>query len=292
MENLAKIRFYKARPFGDRFSATFEFIGQNIKIIATSLMLVIGPFSIIIAILQGFMIKYIQSVVVDQFDIMSFTRMGRWGGILFLLLILVNTLNVSVIYNIMLLYNKKFPEEEIRLTDVVNAIWKDILPLIFLGILSFFIVGLGMILFVIPGIYLGVVLSLALPILFFERKGVLNAFDRCFKLVSDNWWSTFGLIIVSFIILTFIRFIVEYIVGLFSGLIINEEDGMEALMGIKYPIFIMISTFIQMLLNSLGYLVLMVVLAFQYFNLVEEKESMGLRQDISELESDNNDFGL
>ncbi|MBW0105726.1 hypothetical protein [Pseudonocardia sp. KRD291] len=62
------------------------------------------------------------------------------------------------------------------------------LPLLGWGILAAILIFIGFILLVIPGIYLGVVLSVVAAVVMYERDGI----GRCFSLVNPRWFPTFG----------------------------------------------------------------------------------------------------
>ncbi len=75
------------------------------------------------------------------------------------------------------------------------------------------IVALGLIALVVPGIILGTMFSLALPVVMIESPGVLESLGRSRKLVSRRWLKTLALIIVFGIIVG----IASAIVGVISG---------------------------------------------------------------------------
>lgn len=73
--------------------------------------------------------------------------------------------------------------------------------------LSFFAalaITLGMILFVVPGVYLCVAFGFALPALLIENKGALSALKSSYSLVHGRWWMVFGRLLLTFFISTLI----------------------------------------------------------------------------------------
>jgi MFS family permease len=72
--------------------------------------------------------------------------------------------------------------------------------LLWILVLTFLGVVLGLILCVVPGIYLWVGWSLALPALLTENVRGCRALGRSRALVRGTWWRTFGLLLVGFLL--------------------------------------------------------------------------------------------
>jgi hypothetical protein len=70
------------------------------------------------------------------------------------------------------------------------------LPLIALAILSSIGVGLGLLLFIIPGLILAVMWSVVTPALVVDRTGVMGSFERSAWLSKGHRWSIFGLLLL------------------------------------------------------------------------------------------------
>jgi hypothetical protein len=85
--------------------------------------------------------------------------------------------------------------------------------LIGLALLIGLVVGVGFILFVIPGIIFLVFLSVSVAAFIVERTGAVDSMKRSWRLVSGNWWHTFGVIIVAAILAGIVNGIVTAIGG-------------------------------------------------------------------------------
>ncbi|OLE75801.1 hypothetical protein AUG19_04550 [archaeon 13_1_20CM_2_54_9] len=81
-----------------------------------------------------------------------------------------------------------------------------------LSIVVGFIVFLGLIALIIPGIILAIMFSLALPVLLIEKKGVFDSMGRSRELVGHRWAKTFA----TFLVLAIIFIIASTIVGAIS----------------------------------------------------------------------------
>ncbi len=73
-------------------------------------------------------------------------------------------------------------------------------PLIGAGLLSGLGVGVGFLLFVIPGLILLTIWAVIAPVIVIERSGVLAAFGRSRQLVRGNGWRVFAAIFIVFLI--------------------------------------------------------------------------------------------
>ena len=60
-------------------------------------------------------------------------------------------------------------------------------------------VGIGFLVFVIPGLVLVVMWAVVAPVTVLERPGIFAAFGRSRELVRGNGWSVFGVLVVVFV---------------------------------------------------------------------------------------------
>jgi hypothetical protein len=69
------------------------------------------------------------------------------------------------------------------------------------GILAGLGIAIGLVLLIVPGLYLMTIWSVLIPVIVLEGRGVMEAFGRSRELVSGNGWNAFGVIVLSFLIL-------------------------------------------------------------------------------------------
>jgi hypothetical protein len=84
--------------------------------------------------------------------------------------------------------------------------------LLWLAILWAVLVFVGLIAFLLPGIWLIVVWSVSVPALMFEHVGGLKALGRSFDLVRGRWWATFAEMLVAIIMVAIVTFVIGFVI--------------------------------------------------------------------------------
>ena len=271
----SKIEFRKVRDFGALLNVTFDYIKKNFKVLLKSNLLISAPFILLAGVFMGLY----QSSMFNFADYPDLQQIG----IPFLLSMFFMLLSYLIITVVTYSHFMVYKQSETGVFDI-DEIWqmvkKNFFMILFTGIGYTFVVVFGFILLIIPGVYLSIALSLIFIVRLEEGLGFFDAVSRCTKLISKNWWFTFGLIIVVGIIqgfLTYALYIPNYIMMFataFTG--INSETS--SLNRILYILTSIISS-----LGVLLYVISTVAIAFQYYNLVERKEAPGLLQQIDEI---------
>ncbi len=294
MAQQQKIKLYKIRSFSQKLNATIEFIRQNFKSLGKAIIYILGPLAILNGLLLSqyfnFMFGNLDPQNIDSFQ-SPFAFVFNPSYIGFLILSMISgLLNYSIIVNFMRLYKEKFPEE-ITVTEILNTSWRDVLPLLGLMLVMGILLMLSFIVFIIPGIYFMIALSLAVPVLIFEKEGIFEAMSRSFKLTKGKWWSTFGLLMVSYFLMQavamifIIPFYVFYFLGIFTMV---EEVGINAdVSSWWFQAGMTLSVMLMILGSFLAQSIPIIAINFQYFNLVERHESVGLIGEIEQLDSEN-----
>lgn len=287
-----KIKLYKIRNFSEKLNATIEFIRQNFIPLGKAIIYIVGP----LAILTGLLLSQYFSFLFENMKSENFENIQNPFGAVFnssyfgfiLMSMVAAALNISIVLNYMRLYQHNYPNE-ITVTDVLNLSWRDILPLIGLFVIGGILAVFGLFIFIIPGIYLIIVLSLSSSTLIFERKGIAEAINRSFKLIKGKWWSTFGLIVVTYFIMQavamifIIPFYVFYFLGIFTMV---EESGITTeVSSIWFQAGMTLSIMFMLLGSFITQCIPVIAINFQYFNLVERHESVGLLTDIEQLDT-------
>lgn len=285
------INIFQQRDFGDKINVTFQYVTQNFRSLGLALLYIVGP----VALLAGIATGIFQSNILALGDVSrrrdatdptaAFEILRNvfspafWFTLLFGLLA---ALAVSLVtYAHMKIYARKSASGTGPVPISVAEVWEELQPVIgraiVISVLGSIITGVGFLFFVIPGVYIAIVLVLALAVTTFEGTDFGHTWDRCFKLIRDKWWSTFGLVLVMGII--------SGIVGLIFTLpaaILNFLAGARLLpdaSGLWLVVGNVIGTVGGTLLRTLIY----VAIGFQYANLVERQEGRGLLSAIDQI---------
>jgi hypothetical protein len=90
-------------------------------------------------------------------------------------------------------------------------------PLAIAGILAGLAVAVGLLLLIVPGLYLLTIWSVLIPVIVLERRAVMEAFGRSRELVSGYGWSAFGVIVLCFLILVGVSIVVSILTFWIGG---------------------------------------------------------------------------
>lgn len=97
--------------------------------------------------------------------------------------------------------------------ECLAAAFRVLLPLIGVGFIFAFAIGIGFVLLVIPGVIIMVMWSVAGPATVVERDGVLMALSRSGELTKGSRWKIFGLFLALLVIYLLV-FMILGVVGL------------------------------------------------------------------------------
>ncbi len=84
--------------------------------------------------------------------------------------------------------------------ELISSAVPFIAPLLGAGILAGLGIGIGLILLIVPGLFLLTIWAVIAPVIVVEKTGVFPAFGRSRELVKGQGWRVFGVLIVMFLI--------------------------------------------------------------------------------------------
>jgi len=302
------IEYHKTRDFGKKLNATIEFIKQNFKPLFKSLLFIAGPFVMLGSLLftqlySNFMTGMMNQMQGVDFLSNDYISMVVYGSIGMLFLIIGGTATIATVNEYIILYEKKKgPNIEVsEVWERVKATFFTVLGTMILYtlvifaayiiiiipiaifanvsmVLTFFVAlacGLGL-------MYIMITLSLIFIIRAYENVGFGTAFSRCFYLIKEKWWSTFGIIFITSIIRGVISsiFFIPWYISFFVQMMHSTQT--QTFEDPSLPMQILNYTLL-MLYFACGvilYCIPLIAIAFQYFNLVERKEARGLMSKI------------
>ena len=203
------ITLYQQRDFGEKINATFNYAVQQFRSLATALLYIAGPVTLAAGIAGGIYQSNLIKVLgngtgfgvdpsANPFAIFEQILSPAYWLVIFFTFVSYILVSLTV-YAHMKIYARN-PGEPIS----VGAVWQEVQGLLVGSVVVSIVTGIavfaGILLFILPGVYIAIPLSLAVAVFVFEGLGVGEIFSRCFALIKDKWWSTFGLILVMGII--------------------------------------------------------------------------------------------
>ena len=291
--------FRQRRDFGQKFSATFEFIAAHWHGLGRCLLYLVLPAALLRAVAAGVLQQQTLTGIFNNAtpggggnataqQIAMMSRMVStplyWVSLTFG--IAFATLLVLTVYGYVKLCLRPYPSAEpIMPRDVWQVVKQDFVGAFFSYLGIAVIVGIGFFLLVIPGIYLFVALMPFFIVKVVEGTGFGATLSRCLSLTKGKWWSTFGLLAIMVLVL----FVVLLVVGAFSGMVTlglmhsgwnPAESGTG---GRAVQILFIALAAIGSVLNLLFYPPMLLAIAFQYFNLVERRDGTGLYQLVNQI---------
>lgn len=274
-----KIELRKMRDFNAKMNATFEFLRQNFVPLSKALLYIGGPFILLAGVFSGFYNRYTltlqrQETVNPAFEFVG--DLAVWLSLMFLFLMLSYIVVLIVIYEYFRLYEKQPATRSIEVSEIWPAVKTNFLPMVGASLLVAVVIFAGFLLLLGPGVYLSIVLSLIVPILIIEQKSIGESFTRCFKLITDKWWSTCGLIVVTGIIAVIMGQVFAIPQYIFTFLVAAHKASAETAVPPWQEAGLVISSTFSTFGSSMLQAIPLVAVGFQYYNLVERREAAGL----------------
>jgi hypothetical protein len=97
---------------------------------------------------------------------------------------------------------------DLSLADTFRRVRPRLLSIIGAGLLAGLAIVLGLILLIVPGLFLLTIWSLIIPVIVLERRAAMESFGRSRELVRGNGWNVFGVIVLTILVLIAIAIVV------------------------------------------------------------------------------------
>lgn len=268
------IEFQHKRELGKIISDSFLFVRQEYKTLGKLLLKYVLPFLLIYAYLQiNLQIKLSEGMdLSDPESIMQNMAPFFKSVLVFgLFSLFVQSLLIAVVYT----YIENYVSQrngKIDLQTITSRLFQNGAIVFGTALIWYVISLLGIVTFIIPGIYFANTLSLATFIVVHEKKGIGNALARSWQLVNRQWWNTLFLGIVG-ILFIWISGVILSFPAMLLGVDIAQLAGAKEAEDILKPggAFWIVSG-ITSILTSLLSVIPFTFFAFQYFNLSAGEE--------------------
>ncbi|MDY0903858.1 hypothetical protein [Pedobacter sp. CFBP9032] len=271
------VEFKKRRDFGQVINDTFTFIRQNIKPLIKTYFTFCGLF--VLASMATLLLQQFKMVnVINTVGGMRHTSgIGLYGVEYFLSLIFsfasYSSMTVAVLSYIAIYVQKG------NQTPTLDEVWGFFKYYFFRVFGSSFLLMLlliiGFMFCLVPGFYLFPFIAMMFPIMVIENSSLSYSFSRSFSLIKENFWVTFGTLIIVWIIVYACTTLIVLPTSLFNMLSMFSSKNPQMSLTLS-----LITTVLQSLCQVFT-IVPIITISLMYFNLVEEKESVGLMERIS-----------
>jgi len=99
------------------------------------------------------------------------------------------------------MFLRRIRGEEVQIGDVFAGFNLALLDLTMTGLVKWLLTSLGLILCILPGIYLAVGYVFALPLAIDKKMQFWTAMEVSRRVVHEHWWSVFALLIVLILVI-------------------------------------------------------------------------------------------
>jgi len=269
-----KIELRKTRDFSAKINITFEFIRENFRILAKSMIYISGPFILIGGICAGL---YQQKSLSGLGQGIFGNVFNEWYGVMIIFILLGNISTMIVVNEFVRLYELKDDPQTIEVSEIWEGVKENFIRILLAMFVVTFLLIVSFIILILPFFYVGTVLSLVAPIMIIEKKNFGDAFSRCFYLISEKWWSTFGILVVTVLIAGFMGYIFQLPQLVFTVVFtLHKTSDSMAEPPLWEQAGILVSSVISTVGSNLLQSIIFVAMIFQFYNLVERKEAQGL----------------
>lgn len=310
-----KIEFRKERDFGSTLGDSLKFIKQNFKSFFASIILIVGPFILVMGVgyayMQASMMNMMYSKPSNPLAIFNSSYFLSIGIMMFCG-VLANILLSGVVYNYMIIYNEKSIDEKITVSEVGKRVWSNIGRLTIASIVFIFtlilvltvavLIGVGFVsmLGAVAGVLLALllifgmiiytpVLAYFIPAAFFvvvrDGDSIFSSMGKVRKYLSGNFWWTWLIMTVAIISLGILQMLfnlpasIVSMMSTFSRISSLENVQPDASNNMLLLVFYTLGMFLTYCTSSISHL----ISAFNFMSHEEQHEGKGLMSRIDEI---------
>ncbi len=276
-----KIELRKIRDFSEIINDTFVFIRQNIKPLLISFLGIAGVFMLAAAIINGVFQSQMGNIFKDIFtrSTTSSTAIFSFFSGTYFLLMAIAWMNIVAMKVSITAYMKVYDAkggETPTMPEVWNEFKKYYLKVLIYSIPIILLIAVGCLFCLVPGVYLWVVLMPFEMLLMVEDRSFGDAFNRCFIIIKQNFWTALGIYFVSYLIYYFCSAIIGGMMGLIGGAIgYFTTENLAGTIGIF--------TSILNIFSFVFFIIYFVAVVLNYFSLSEKYDGTGMMKRLNSL---------
>ena len=283
-----KIELRKVRDFSDNLNDTFQFIRQNLKPLLISFLCIAGVFMLMAAIFSGLYQKDTGNLL-EQIMGTGGMRDRSAASVFnakFFLVFLFAWMNIVAMQVVIIAYMKYYEQHNgaTPTIDEVFKIFRSYFPaLLIYSLVIVIVMAVGLAFCILPGIYFIVALMPFTCIIMIEELSFGAAFSRCFELIKDNFWISFGIYILVYVVYSFSAGIISLIVGAVTGVLFYFTTK-----NLNTTVDIVSS--ILNIFSFLFYIIFYVSVVLHYYNLAERRDGVGMMKRLDSIGEHTTNF--
>ena len=268
------VQLYQQRDFGKKINATFQYIDEHYQSLGLAFLTIWGPLALAISLASR--VVHIGIAHYTSFSTLALFTIGSSSVSFWVLLFLsmLNNLLVVMIINAHLLSYEENPDEPITVSRLWPRIEADFFRVLPVALASWVLFVAGCLLLLLPGIYIGITLVMAVFVAMRETGTAGQVIQRCFALIRHHWWETFGVLLIMGLVQ----------VSLTTGMTLPITVVIKV-SRLTNPIILTLIETGQLLLQSLLQIPFYIAVALNYFSLLDEKEGISLWKSIEAIGS-------
>lgn len=251
--------FYQVRDFGQKWEATAQLLRWQGRPLLLALLYYAAPWLLLGNVLQAV-------TTAQTYSTGDATSWLQWAGMA--IERLGELVGTAVVYGFLSLRLNMHQAPGYQLTAA--DIWRATRGTgLYLGrwLSMALLVVAGFFLLIAPSVYVAVVMALLPGVVFLENDGL----TRTFELIKDHWWPTAALVLVAQLISLALLAAPSAIGTFLLRAVMFDEDNTLTIwaLALGMQLFGALAAFVMLPVRN-------VLLAFQYFGIVEAKEHLGL----------------
>ncbi len=281
------LNFSEPREFGDLISAPFNYFFKNFKGIILPMIKFAAPIIAIGMIFLGFAITELVKQTSSYFN-SDFGAMGYYIGYIIVSVVLIGfgyIMAIAIIYSHASIYHEK-GLANVTESEIKERAFSAYFDLILAQIVKSFIILGGLLLLIVGAIYFSIALTYVDFIIVHKRVSVFEAISESFKTTKNNWWKTFGVLMILQLILSFALNILYLPLLVAAGALGFMGSGEEVIAAVA--VFFGLLIFI---LTIIIYSIPNISIVYLYFNIETDDYAPNLLNRIDSITRENNPSG-
>ena len=184
--------------------------------------------SVFLLALAATFIIYVPELLIRIITLLPVTSENITMGVLSIFLFLLMTILYITFYSALILKVWACARQEtVELKQLIDKGFAVLVPVFLASVVYGIVVMIGMLLLILPGIYICVALSLYYYVIVIENLGPIEGLKRSFRLIKGHWWRTFLILFIPTMIFMLVFTVVGF-VAVISAFVLTgfSEEGL------------------------------------------------------------------